>query len=163
MAVRVAIQYAGQRGKCPGCAKVIQVPAAPPPPEEATYAILEEEPAPTRGPSLPLDLARRGWKPHKFNDSNVVVFLPATVAAAFGPDGVLYGSTTGKSAEFSATLHGGFEEDPAMALDFVAHLAEKRGIELEEVGTSSSTTQSMRHRMRYRRGSGWWESPVRSW
>jgi hypothetical protein len=63
------------------------------------------------------------------------VFLPETMAAAFGPDGVLYGSTTGKEPDFSATLHGGFEEERTQALDFVAHLAEERSLELHEVGT----------------------------
>jgi hypothetical protein len=63
------------------------------------------------------------------------VFLPEHLAAAFGPDGVLYGSTDGKTAEFSATLHGGFEEDRAGALDFVAHLARERKLKFHDVGT----------------------------
>jgi hypothetical protein len=90
---------------------------------------------PTRGPSLPLDLARRGWIPHKFPDSNVVVFLPEGVTAAHDPEGVLMGSTTGNEVEFSATLHGGFDEDRASALDFVAHMAQQRGLKVQDVGT----------------------------
>jgi hypothetical protein len=90
---------------------------------------------PTRGPSLPLDLARRGWIPYKFPGSNVVVFLPEGVAAAHDPEGVLMGSTTAKEVEFSATLHGGFEEDRAGALGFVSHMAEKKGLRTQDVGT----------------------------
>jgi hypothetical protein len=88
-----------------------------------------------RGPSLPLDLARRGWVPYRFPNSNVVVFLPEGVAAAHDPEGVLMGSTTGKEVEVSATLHGGFEEDRAMALGFVSHLAEQKGLKTKDVGT----------------------------
>jgi hypothetical protein len=88
-----------------------------------------------RGLSLPLDLARRGWIPHKFPDSNVVVFLPEEVTAAHDPEGVLMGSTTGKEVEFSATLHGGFEEDRAGALDFVSHLAQEKRRRVRDVGT----------------------------
>jgi hypothetical protein len=90
---------------------------------------------PPRGPSLPLDLARRGWKPHRFPQSNVVVFLPEGVAAGFDPEGVLVGSTSGKEDEFSATLHGGFNEDRAGALDFVLHLAQEKGRKIQDVGT----------------------------
>jgi hypothetical protein len=90
---------------------------------------------PKRGPSLPLDLARRGWKPHKFRNSNVVVFLPQTVVAAFDPEGVLHGSTTGENVEFSATLHGDFDEAHAGALDFVAHLAKQKRRKVTDVGT----------------------------
>src|SRR5262245_8268948 len=90
---------------------------------------------PIRGPSLPLDLARRGWIPHKFPDSNVVVFLAEGVAAAHDPEGVLMGSTTGKEVEFSATLHGGFEGDRAAALGFVSHLAGGKGLRVQDVGT----------------------------
>jgi hypothetical protein len=91
---------------------------------------------PTRGPSLPLDLARRGWVPHKFPKSNVVVFLPQKVAAAHDPEGVLMASTTGKQVEFSATLHGDFD-DREDALGFVAHLAEQKGRKVKDVGTYS--------------------------
>jgi hypothetical protein len=91
--------------------------------------------APTTGPSLPLELARRGWKPHNFPDSEVVVFLPPAVTASFDPEGVLLGSTTGREVQFSATLHGGFEHDPAKAFDFVSHLAEKKDRKVRDVGT----------------------------
>jgi len=93
------------------------------------------EEKPKRGPSLPLILARKGWTPHRFPNSNVVVFLPPTIAAAFDPEGVLHGSTNGKDTEFSATLHRGFEENRTSALDFVSHLAEKKGRKVREVGT----------------------------
>src|SRR5579872_1775854 len=138
--ISVAILHAGKRGKCPACAEVLQVPAAlstdtgSEADEESAYTLLKEAPEPTRGPSLPIDLARRGWKPYKFENSNVVVLLPETLAAAFGPDGVLYGSTSGKEPEFSATLHGGFEER-AQALDFVAHLARQRNLKIHDEGT----------------------------
>src|SRR5262249_27144798 len=91
----------------------------------------------SRGPSLPLDLARRGWVPYKFPDSNVVVFLPEGMAAAHDPEGGLMGSTTGKEVEFSATLHGGFEEDRAAALGFLSHMAKKRNLKVQNVGTYS--------------------------
>ncbi len=91
--------------------------------------------APKREPSLPLDLARRGWRPHRFHESNIVVFLPEEVVAAFDPEGVLHGSTNGNDIEFSATLHGGFEKKRASALDFVAHLARKNRRNLREAGT----------------------------
>jgi hypothetical protein len=139
--VSVAIQHAGKRAKCPGCGTPLQIPAAPPPQsgdlvdEQSAYPLLDEAPVPSRGPSLPLDLARRGWRPYKFKDSSVVVFLPTTMAAEFGPDGVLYGSTTGKEVEFSATLHGGFEGDASQALDFVAHLAKQRSLKIHDAGT----------------------------
>jgi hypothetical protein len=90
---------------------------------------------PKRGPSLPLDLARRGWRPHRFRESNVVVFLPEGVVAALDPEGVLHGSTNGKDVEFSATLHGGFDEDRAGALDFVSHLARKNRRKATDAGT----------------------------
>jgi hypothetical protein len=57
------------------------------------------------------------------------------MAAEFGPDGVLYGSTTGKEVEFSATLHGGFEGDASRALDFVADLAKQRSLPIHDKGT----------------------------
>src|SRR5262249_20110675 len=90
---------------------------------------------PARGPSLPLELARRGWKPYRFRESNVVVFLPEGVAAEFDPDGVLLGLAGGKEVEFSATLHRGFGEHRAGALDFVAHLAREKGRKVRDVGT----------------------------
>jgi len=89
---------------------------------------------PTRGPSLPLDLARRGWKPYKFAESNVLVFLPPSVAADFDPEGVLLGSSSGKEVEFSATLHRDFK-DRLEALDFVSHLAGKNGGKVKDIGT----------------------------
>src|SRR5438552_13247246 len=99
-AVGVSAQHAGKRGRCPGCGAVIRTPAAEAlAPAREPAAVEESRP---RGPSLPLDLARRGWKPYRFKDSDVVVFLPERLAAGFGPDGVLYGSTDGESAEFSA-------------------------------------------------------------
>jgi hypothetical protein len=64
-----------------------------------------------------------------------VVFLPEDVAAAFDPEGVLHGSTNGRDVEFSATLHGGFEENRSAALDFVAHLARKNRRKTRDVGT----------------------------
>ncbi len=94
---------------------------------------------PDRGPSLPLDLARRGWHPYKFPDSNVVVFLPppSKMVAAFDAEGVLYGSTGPKELEFSATLHAGgdFDDDKTMALGFVDHLAAQRGLKTRDKGT----------------------------
>src|SRR5262245_1100625 len=83
-AVSVAIQAAGKRGKCPGCGQSVQVPAPPPPSEpeeEEVYRFQDEAASPesSLGPSLPLQLARRGWKPYKFSNSNVVVFLPETI------------------------------------------------------------------------------------
>lgn len=93
--------------------------------------------AETRGPSLPLELARRGWIPHRFPKSNVVVFLPEGVVAAHDPEGVLIGSTNAKDVEFSATLHGGFEQDRADALHFLAHMAQKRGLKVQNFGTYS--------------------------
>ncbi len=89
----------------------------------------------TRGPSLPLELAKRGWIPYRFPNANVVVFLPEGIAAAHDPEGVLMGSSTGKEAEFSATLHSGFEGNRSGALDFVSHLAKKGGHRVREVGT----------------------------
>jgi hypothetical protein len=93
----------------------------------------DQEPA--GGPSLPLGLARRGWIPHKFSDSNVVVLLPEGVGAVHDSEGVLMGSTNGKEVEFSATLHGGFEGSRAAALDFVLHLARKRRLKVHDAGT----------------------------
>src|SRR5262245_43217752 len=93
------------------------------------------EEKPKGGPSMPLVLARRGWVPHRFGTSTVVVFLPPEVGAAFDPEGVLHGTTNGTDTEFSATLHGGFEGSRASALDFVAHLAEKKGRPVTEAGT----------------------------
>jgi hypothetical protein len=90
---------------------------------------------PARGPSLPLELARRGWKPHKFRGSEVVVFLPEAMVAEFDPEGVLLASTTGKEVEFSATLHADFDEDRAGALDFVSYLAREKGRKVRDVGT----------------------------
>jgi DNA-directed RNA polymerase subunit RPC12/RpoP len=143
--VAVAVEHAGKRGRCPNCGQVVPIPAASPAvtsDEDLAFALLKKSPEPERteaaehelGPSLPLDLARRGWRPYRFKNSNVVVFLPETMAAAFGPDGVLHGSTTGKETEFSATLHGDFEYN-AQALEFVKHLAEKKGRKIHDVGT----------------------------
>ena len=87
------------------------------------------------GPSLPLDLARRGWKPYRFPKSNIVVFLPQSMAADFDPEGVLLGSSNSKDTEFSATLHRDFEHDKKSALDFVAHLARQKRRKVQEVGT----------------------------
>jgi hypothetical protein len=92
-------------------------------------------PTHTYGPSLPLELARRGWIPYKFPDSNVVVFLPEGIAAAHNPEGVLMGSTTGEEVEISATLHRGFEENRAGALGFVTHLAKQKKLSVRDVGT----------------------------
>jgi hypothetical protein len=90
---------------------------------------------PACGPSLPLELARRGWIPHKFPDSNVIVFLPKGVGAAHDVEGVLMGSTNAEEVEFSATLHGGFDGERATALGFVSHLARDRGLRVHDVGT----------------------------
>jgi hypothetical protein len=84
---------------------------------------------------LQLGLARRGWKPHRFPDSNVVVFLPQDIAAGHDPEGVLHGSTTGTEIELSATLHRGFEDRRRAALEFVSHLARKNRRTVREVGT----------------------------
>src|SRR5205823_6600478 len=66
-AVGVSAQHAGKRGRCPGCGTVIRTPAAETlAPARETAAVEESRP---RGPSLPLDLARRGWKPYRFKDS----------------------------------------------------------------------------------------------
>jgi hypothetical protein len=92
---------------------------------------------PTRGPSLPLELARRGWSPHRFPQSKIVVFLPESIAADFDSEGVLLGSTRAKEIEFSATLHREFEHDRKGALDFVAHLARQKRRKVRDVGTYS--------------------------
>lgn len=88
-----------------------------------------------RGPSLPLHLLRRGWRPHRFQDSNVVVILPEEFVADFDDEGVLVGTNDGKEVEFSATLHGGFKKDRAGALDFVTTLAEEKKLKTRDVGT----------------------------
>ena len=92
-------------------------------------------PTPSLGPSLPLELSRRGWKPYRFPKSNIVVFLPECMAADFDPEGVLLGSSNSKDIEFSATLHRDFEHDRKSALDFVAHLARQKRRKVQEVGT----------------------------
>src|SRR4051812_4562018 len=78
------------------------------------------------GPSLPLELLRRGWKPHKFPDSNVVVILPEAMIADHNDEGVLFASSTSKNVEFSATLHRDFERDRSSAFEFVGRLAAKK-------------------------------------
>src|SRR5260370_3918061 len=83
--VTAPIEYAGKRGKCPGCGKAVAVPAAPDaeaavPREKKPIALASDYPA--AGPSLPLDLARRGWKPYRFKDSHVIVLLPEGLNAA---------------------------------------------------------------------------------
>jgi hypothetical protein len=88
-----------------------------------------------RGPSLPLELARRGWIPYRFPNSNIVVFLPREIAAAHDPEGVLQGSTNGREVEFSATLNAVFEDEPTQALEFVSHLGRKRGLRVRTAGT----------------------------
>ncbi len=89
------------------------------------------------GPSLPVELAERGWKPHRFPESNVVVFLPPAVAAAFDTDGTLKGITDSKAIEFYATLHAReeFNENPEASLDAVSHLADAKGLQTLDKGT----------------------------
>lgn len=88
-----------------------------------------------RGPSLPLELAKRGWRPYRFPDTNVVVFLPEGMSAAHDPEGVLLGSSSKSDVEFSATLHRGFEDNSSDSLAFVSHLAKKGKHKLRDVGT----------------------------
>jgi hypothetical protein len=99
--------------------------------------LLAADQTPTRGPSLPLDLARRGWNPYRFPDSNIVVFLPRTITADFDPEGVLLGSPNCKDIEFSATLHRDFGDDKEGALNFVNHLARQKRRKVRNVGTYS--------------------------
>jgi hypothetical protein len=136
--VSAPIEYANKRCKCPSCGTAVVVPAAP---EACTPAPLADAPTPlandypSSSPSLPLDLARRGWKPYRFKDSQVIVLLPEGLNAAFDPEGVLIGTLDGKAVHFSATLHGGFEGNRVGALDFVNYLAKGRGLKVRERGT----------------------------
>jgi hypothetical protein len=81
------------------------------------------------GESLPAKLLRDGWTPHGFANSNVVVALPPGVIGRFNDKGVLNAGVPKLGAFFTATLHSNakFTQDRKSALDFVEHLAKKKG------------------------------------
>jgi hypothetical protein len=95
---------------------------------------LRGSPVSDRGPSLPLELARRGWKPHGFKGSPVVVLLPERFVVAATPEGVLQATVGGEQVEFSATLHD-FQEHRSASLDFVTYLAGKKNLRTRDKGT----------------------------
>src|SRR5690348_16668952 len=101
---------------------------------------METQPGTTDNPwgeSLPAKLLRDGWTPHRFANSNVVVALPPGVIGGFNHKGVLNGGTPKLGAFFSATLHSNskFTQDRKSSLDFVEHLAKKKGATPIDVST----------------------------
>lgn len=91
----------------------------------------------SHGPGLCIALLRSGWKPHRFPGSNVVVALPHDFVASFDGDGALIGTLDGRAQNFNATLHAdeGFQADPALAYEFLDHLALKSSAEPTDKGT----------------------------
>jgi hypothetical protein len=89
------------------------------------------------GESLPAKLLRDGWRPHRFPDSAIVVALPPRVTGRFDDKGVLHGFAAGPGRFFTATLHArpAFTQNRKSAIDFVAHLAGKKGAQAVDVAT----------------------------
>ncbi|QDU25725.1 hypothetical protein ETAA8_07950 [Anatilimnocola aggregata] len=86
-------------------------------------------------PATAMDLARRGWRPHRLGNSQLVIFLPAQIHIWAGPNGMLYGGEDPPNITLTATLQQGFAADPSLAIDFVEDLAERRGLPFHHVGT----------------------------
>lgn len=81
------------------------------------------------------ELSRRGWRPHRFGQTNVVLLLPPEMSTWMTPQGAMYAGENPPQPTLLATLQRGFDADPSLALDFVEDLAEKRGLQCHTVGT----------------------------
>jgi hypothetical protein len=82
---------------------------------------------------VPVELLQRGWHPHQFGNTPVVIALPRQFTARFAADGTLEATTDKPQAELTAKLHAGFE-DPLLALDFVSDQATQRRVPVHNVG-----------------------------
>jgi hypothetical protein len=89
------------------------------------------------GKSLPVELMRNGWTPHCFPNTKILVLRPPGVMGVFNDKGVLNGGTRVLGPFFSATLHSNrhFTSNRKSALDFVDHLARKKGAKAVDVAT----------------------------
>jgi hypothetical protein len=96
--------------------------------DATTVENLQSESENPWGESLPLKLLRDGWKPHCFPNSTIMVVLPPEVFVSFSDKGVLNGLARREGPFLTATLHSNpkFTRVRQSALDFVAHLANKK-------------------------------------
>ena len=83
---------------------------------------------------VPVELLQRGWMPHQFGITPFVIALPPQFTVRFAADGTLQAATDKPQPELTAKLHGGFDLNPALALEFVADQAEQRGVPVHQVG-----------------------------
>jgi hypothetical protein len=103
-----------------------------PPQREAFYPVFGAE-----GRSMGEELMRRGWQPHEFGRTKVAVCLPPQLRVRFSAEGILQAAIDTPHPVVSATLHGGFEENPALAGQFVLQLSQQKRLMLHHVGTHS--------------------------
>jgi len=87
------------------------------------------------GPTSAMDLVQRGWRSHRFGNSQVVILLPAQLHVWWTKDGALSAGEDPPTTTLTATLQQGFEADPSLALDFVEDMAERRGLQYHTIGT----------------------------
>lgn len=82
---------------------------------------------------VPVELLQRGWVPHQFGDTPVVIALPGQFKVRLAADDTLEAAFQMQQAELTAKLHAGFEE-PVLALDFVSDQATQRRVPVHNVG-----------------------------
>ncbi|WP_425617474.1 hypothetical protein NA78x_001152 [Anatilimnocola sp. NA78] len=87
------------------------------------------------GPASAMDLVQRGWRSHRFGNSQVVILLPSQLHVWTEKDGTLCGGEDPPATTLTARLQQGFDADPSLALDFVEDMAERRGLQYHTVGT----------------------------
>ncbi|WP_254510499.1 hypothetical protein [Anatilimnocola floriformis] len=83
---------------------------------------------------VPVELLQKGWLLHQFGVTPFVIALPRQFTVRFAADGTLQAATDKPQPELTAKLHGGFDENPLLALEFVADQAEQRGVPVHQVG-----------------------------
>lgn len=83
---------------------------------------------------LPVELLQKRWMPHQFGISPFVIALPPQFTVRFAADGTLQAAVDRPEPELTAKLHGGFDLNPSLALDFVSDQAEQRSVPVHDVG-----------------------------
>ena len=83
---------------------------------------------------VPMELLQRGWLPHQFGVTPFVIALPRQFTVRFAADGTLQAATDKPQPELTAKLHGGFDQSPSLALEFVADQAQQLGLPVHQVG-----------------------------
>lgn len=83
---------------------------------------------------VPVELLQRGWMPHQFGITPVVIALPPQFRVRFAADGTLEAHHDVPQPVLTAKLHGGFEGNPLLALEFVADQAQQRRVAFHDVG-----------------------------